>query len=120
MASVFAARADQQHGTGAVAGPYEDVLGPGRAVEKVPLAPRPLLATNDRDALSGQDEKVLLHRFGVVAAIRLTGLHDLDVDASVRPGHAFRFEPDDRRSSWGADRRCFGEVDHKWHVDARP
>lgn len=85
-----------------------------------PLAQRPLLAINDRDALSGQDEKVLLHRFGVVAAIRLTGLHDLDVDASVRPGHAFRFEPDERRSSGGADRRCFGEVDHKWHVDARP
>ena len=33
-----------------------------------------------------QDEEVLLDSLGVVAAVRLAGLHDLDVDAGVRPG----------------------------------
>src|SRR5690348_4167401 len=70
-----------------------------------------LLVLDDRDALPVEDEKVLLHRFGVVAAGRLARPHDLDVDARVRPGHAVRLELDERGPSRGPDRGRVGEID---------
>jgi 6,7-dimethyl-8-ribityllumazine synthase len=59
---------DHEHGARAVAGADEDVLDAHGAVE-VPLAHRALLAFDDRDALAVEDEEVLLHRLGVVAAV---------------------------------------------------
>jgi hypothetical protein len=41
----------------------------------------------------------------------------LDVDASVRPGHAIGFELDENRSTRSSDRRCVAEIDHEWRVD---
>jgi hypothetical protein len=87
-------------------------------MEKVPLAQRALLVVDNRDALSVQDEKVLLHRFRVVAASWLARLHDLDVDASVRPGHAIGLELDEGRSSRSSDRGCVCEIDHEQLVDS--
>jgi hypothetical protein len=88
-------------------------------MQKVPLAQRALLVLHDRDALSVEDEEVLLHRLRVVAAIRLPRLHDLNVDARVRPGHPIRFEPDERGSSRSSDRRSVAEIDHERLVDGR-
>jgi hypothetical protein len=88
-------------------------------MEKVPLAQRALLVLDDRDALPVEDEEVLLHRFGVVAAGRLPRPHDLDVQAGVGPGHAVRLELDERGSSRGSDRGCVGEIDHERLVDGR-
>src|SRR5579884_1337469 len=93
-------------------------------MEKVPLAQGALLVIDDRDALSVQDEKVLLYRFGVIAAVRLARLHDLDVDPGIRPTRAIGLELDERGSPWGADCGCVGEIDHERLVDrstlARP
>jgi hypothetical protein len=86
-------------------------------MEKVPLAQRALVVINNREAFSVQDEKVLLHRFGVVAASRLARLHDLDVDASVRPGHAIGLELDEGGSSRSTDRQCIREIDQEQLVD---
>ena len=87
-------------------------------MEKVPLAQRALVVIDNREAFSVQDEKVLLHRFGVVAASRLARrLHDLDVDASVRPGHAIGLELDEGRSSRSTDRGCIREIDQEQLVD---
>src|SRR2546430_4813647 len=85
-------------------------------MEEVPLVQPTLLVLHDRDALSVEDEKVLLHRFRVVAAIRLPRLHDLDVDADVGPGHALRLELDEGGSARGSDRGCVGEIRDEWLV----
>src|SRR3954451_7077664 len=49
------------------------------------------------DALPVQDQEVLLHRLGVIPAVRLSGLHDLDVHAGVRPWRVVGLEVDEGR-----------------------
>src|SRR6185295_4230229 len=53
-----------------LAGADEGVVGPGRAVDEVPGAQRPLLLLHYEQALSGEHEEVLLARLGVVHAGR--------------------------------------------------
>jgi len=86
-------------------------------MKEVPLTQGALFVVHDRDALAEEDEEILLHRFRVIAAIRLARLHHLDVDARVGPRHAVRFEPDEGGSSRSSDRGCVGEVDHIRLVD---
>ena len=86
-------------------------------MEEVPLAQHAFLTLDNRNALSVQDKKVLLYRFGVVAAIRLARLHDLNVDTRVGPGHTIRFELDERCSSRSADRGRLAEIDHERLID---
>src|SRR5581483_2982289 len=70
-----------------VPGADEDVLGPRRAVQVVPLPQAALLALDDRDALAGQDEEPLLVGLRVVAPVRLPRLDYVDVHAVLpEPG----------------------------------
>jgi hypothetical protein len=63
-----------------------------RAVQEVPLAQRALVAVDDRRAFAVQDQEVVVDRLAVVAAVRLGGLQDLDVDAGVRPSRVVGLE----------------------------
>ena len=56
----------------------------GRAVEVVPLLHVPLLASDEQDALSREDEEALLVRLTVIHAGRLAGPEDSDVEAELR------------------------------------
>ena len=47
------------------------------------LAERSLLTLDDEQALTGEDEEVLLGVLGVVHAVRLAGLQDPDPDAEI-------------------------------------
>src|SRR4051794_39949686 len=83
------AHPDHEDRAGPVAGAHEDVVRAGRAVEVVPLAHRPLLALDDRDAFAREHEEALLHALGVVAAVRLSRLDHVHagpeaVEARVR------------------------------------
>ena len=53
-------------------------------MHEVPCPQMPLLVFDDQDALSHQDEEVLLDRLGVVETGRLPGWHDADREAGVR------------------------------------
>src|SRR5262249_55169442 len=81
-----------------------------RAMQKVPLAKRPLLSVEDDDALSLQHQEVLLYGLGVVAAVRLPRPHDLDVHTDVRPPRALRLQIDERRPARVGERRRVGDV----------
>jgi hypothetical protein len=70
-----------------IAGAHEYVLGSGRAMHEVRSPQSPFFAVQDGDALSVQDEEVLLNRLGVIAAVRLARLHDLRAHAGVWPHH---------------------------------
>src|SRR5690242_7277417 len=73
----------------AVAGADEDVLGPRRAVDEVPLLQGAFLAFDQNQALAAEDEEVLLRVLRVVHAVRLPRVEDLDVDPEVaEPGLA--------------------------------
>src|SRR6266508_998887 len=74
---------DHQDHARAGAGADEDVLGPRRAVHKVPLPEPPLLSLDDEQAFPGEDEKILLGAFAVVHAVGLAGLEDADVQPDV-------------------------------------
>src|SRR5581483_6486427 len=63
-----------------VAGTDEAVGRSGRAVEEVPRPQPSLLALDERDALAGQHEEVLLPRVGVVEAARPAGMQDGQLD----------------------------------------
>src|SRR5438034_10244792 len=78
------ARAHSEHYRGLLAGADDDVLRPRRAVEEVPGLQLPLLALHDQQALSGQDEEVLLPVFPVVEAHRLPGTEHVQVDSEIR------------------------------------
>ena len=72
---------------GAVACADEDVLGPGGAVEEVPLPQEPLLPFDEQRARPGQHEERLLLRLGVVEPVRLARLQHVEADADLRePG----------------------------------
>src|SRR5437588_11659484 len=73
----------------------------------------PLLALQDQDALAVQHEEVLLHRLGVVAAVGLARLEDLDVDAGIRPAYALGLQLDDRRAPRVAARGRVRQVHHE-------
>ena len=75
------------------------MLGAGWTVQEVPPAQEPLVAVDDRDALAVEDEKVLLDRLAVIAAVRLARLHDLDVHACVREPIPARLEVQDGRTT---------------------
>src|SRR5436190_7715331 len=49
-----------------------------RTVHEIPLPERPLLAFDDQDSLTGEDEEVLLFGLPVVGAGRLAGPHHAD------------------------------------------
>jgi hypothetical protein len=57
----------------AVPGAHEYVLGPGRAVHEVPGLQRPLLALDQQQALTGENEKILLLILAVVEAAGCPG-----------------------------------------------
>ena len=76
-------RADHQDRARPIAGPDEDVLRAGRAVDEVPLAHGPLLALDEQLALSEQHEEPLLLRLGVVEAVRLARHEHADVDPDL-------------------------------------
>ena len=52
-------------------------------MHEVPLAERSLLTLDDEQALTGEDEEVLLGALGVVHAVRLAGLQDPDPEAEI-------------------------------------
>ena len=54
------------------------MLGVRRAVDEIPLLQVPLLALDQREALTEEDEEIFLVRLPVVAAARLTRLEDGD------------------------------------------
>src|SRR6185437_14443813 len=85
-----------------------------RAVQEVPLPQRPFLTVEDDDALAVQHKEVLLHRLGVIPAVRLAGLHDLDVHAGVRPWRVVGLEVDQGRATRVADRRGRRDVHDEW------
>ena len=60
------------------------MLCPGGAVEEVPCPEEPLLTLDEQRALPGQHEEVLLLRLGVVEAVRLARLQDVESDAQLR------------------------------------
>src|SRR2546421_6622959 len=64
-------RTDHQDHARSVAGAQEDVLGPGGTVEEVPRPKDPLLTLDEERALPGENQKILLLRLPVVAAVRL-------------------------------------------------
>ena len=74
------ARADGEDRARPVAGADEHVLGPVRAMDEVPLAQRSLLALDQQQALTRQDEEVLLLVLAVVLAGRLAGGEHADVE----------------------------------------
>ena len=76
--------ADRQHRAGPVAGADEHVLGPGRAVDEVPLPQRPLLALDEQQTAAGEHQEILLLVLAVVVAGHLAGLEHADVDADRR------------------------------------
>src|SRR5206468_1706012 len=83
------AGADGDHEAGLVAGPDEDVLGPGRAMHEVPRLEAPLLALDEQDAFAREDEEVLLLVLAVVVAVGLARLDDPEVEAELlEPGVA--------------------------------
>jgi hypothetical protein len=59
------------------------VLGAGGTVEEVPLPEDPFLALDEEAALTGQDEERLLLRLGVVEAVGLARLEDVDPHAEL-------------------------------------
>jgi hypothetical protein len=85
-------------------------------MHEVPLAQRVLLAIEDHDALSVQDEEVLLHGLRVVAAVGLTRLHDLDIHAGVGPRRLVGLERDDRGPARVSTRRRRGDIGDEWLV----
>src|SRR5262249_7590204 len=66
-----------------LAGADEDVLGAGGAVEEVPGPQRPLITFDEQRALPGEDDEVLLLRLGVVEAVRLARLEDVETDPEL-------------------------------------
>src|SRR5439155_22449736 len=81
------ARAGHEDRAGSAAGADEAMLGVRWAVHEVPGLERPLLALDDQEALSGQDEEVLLVRLAVVAPARLARLEDGDRIAELGERH---------------------------------
>ena len=75
---------DHDDHAGPVAGADEHVIGPRRTMDEVPRLQAALVAFDDRDALSRDDEEVLLVRLAVVQAVRLPGTQHLDVAAKLR------------------------------------
>jgi hypothetical protein len=77
------AGADEDGGLGP--GADQDVLGPRRAVDEVPLPQRPLLAFDQRRCLSGQQEEHLVQLVAVVERHVLAGREDVDAEAERGP-----------------------------------
>ena len=84
LLDVRPARADHEDHARTVAGADRDVVGPGRAVQVVPLAHAALLALDDRDALAAEDEEALLGGFGVVAPVGLARHEHVRADPELR------------------------------------
>lgn len=103
-------RADHQYGAWPVPRAHEHMVGTGGAVEEVPLPQPSLLAIENYEALTVEDEKVLLHGLRVIPAIRLAGLHDLDIHAGVRPAAVLRLEADNCCATRVTERRGVGQI----------
>ena len=84
VVDVRARVADHEDHAGPVAGADGDVVGPGRAVQVVPLAHAALLALDDREAFARQDEEALLGALGVVAAVGLARHQHVGPDPELR------------------------------------
>ncbi|MDQ3672634.1 MAG: hypothetical protein M3364_09420 [Actinomycetota bacterium] len=76
-------RAGHEDDAGAVTCVDDDVLGHGRAVEEVPRPQAPLLPFDEQQALTGEDEEVLLGFLAGVEPVRLPGLEDADPDPEL-------------------------------------
>src|SRR5215217_6234085 len=74
------AGADHEDRAGPVARADADVARPGREVDEVPGLQAPLLLLDEQQALAGEHEEVLLHALGVVEAVHLSGVKDVDAD----------------------------------------
>ena len=61
-------------------------------MHEVPRLQTPLLPLHDQQALTGEDEEILLRILGVVHAIRLAGPQDPDVDADLLEPREFAVE----------------------------
>ena len=77
------ARADHQQDARLRGLVHEDVPGPGRAVDEIPLLHLPLLLLDDRGARAAQDEEALLRLLGVVQRRALARLDHGEVDADL-------------------------------------
>src|SRR5262245_235076 len=62
----------------------EDVVCSGRAVDEVPRPQTLLLAVDQHQAFSGDDQKVLLDALAVIQPVRLAGPEDMDVHPVLR------------------------------------
>ena len=92
LLDVRPAGADHEDHARTVAGADRDVVGPGRAVQVVPLAHAALLALDDGDALAAEHEEALLGGLGVVAAVGLAGHEHVRPDAELRERGVARAE----------------------------
>src|SRR5262249_20112594 len=77
------ANANHEDGAGPVPGSDGDVGGARRTVQVVPLAHVPLGPLDDGRAFAGEDEEALLIALGVVAAVGLSWLEDMNTDAEL-------------------------------------
>ena len=75
--------ADTKHDAGAGTGADDHVIGAGRAVDKVPLPQRPLLALDEEQRLARENEEVLLVGFPVVHPDRLARPEDEQGDPDL-------------------------------------
>src|SRR5690242_8781257 len=83
LAPRVSASAHREHEAGRGAGRDDRVVCAGRAVHEVPGPQRPLLAFDDQDRLTGQDEEVLLIGLPVIHRHRLTGGEPCQVDPQL-------------------------------------
>src|SRR5439155_2596392 len=80
----LAAGAYRQHHALPASGSDDDMLCPGRAVDKVPLSERALFAFDDEQRLAGEHEEVLLVDLPVVHRHRLARPEDDEVNTQLR------------------------------------
>ena len=68
------------------------MFGAGRAVHEIPRIQRPLFSLDQKQTLTGEDEKVLLRILAVVPAPRLTGLEHRNRVAELRKRYVVSLE----------------------------
>ena len=87
--------------------------GAGRAVQVVPLAQRPLLLLDHRDALPGEHEEALLRALGVVERRALARLQHVHVDPEVLERRVGRLERAEHAVALGREAARAAQVEHE-------
>src|SRR5439155_4461473 len=62
----------------------ENVIGPGGAMDEIPLLQRAFLTLDQQQGLAEEDKEVLLCRLAVIQAGRLPGREHADIDPELR------------------------------------